>query len=110
MGKVAMSQSAEKVCVEEPALPPLTLQTDVVAVRETGRRTNDTCFTAPALAVTLMNRLAEDGWWRGGRMLEPSAGRGAFVNAENGLAIKPSFVHANDFDPIRVEELRNTVH
>lgn len=86
-----------------PLLPP------VVAVGEAGRRTNDAYFTAPALAEHLVSRLQRDDWWRGGSVLEPSAGRGAFVRAVRRLSPVPELVHANDMDPIRVQELRETV-
>lgn len=92
-----------EACETMPLLPP------VVGVDETGRREKDAYFTAPALAEHLIARLQRDGWWLGGSVLEPSAGRGAFVRAAQRLAPEPDFVYANDVDPIRVEELRQTV-
>jgi hypothetical protein len=86
----------------------LTLQTDVVAVSETGRRTNDAYFTPQALAHALVGKLHTDKWWRGGSILEPSAGRGAFAIAAAFLPYREA-VHAVDADPIRIAELPKQV-
>ena len=40
----------------------------------TERRPLDQYFTPDDLARALVQRLASDGWWHGGRVLEPSAG------------------------------------
>lgn len=54
---------------------------DAIATTETGRRVNDAYYTTPELARALVALLVRDGWWRGGWVLEPSAGKGAFVRA-----------------------------
>lgn len=84
----------------------LVLQSDVVAVDETGRRTNDAYFTSDAVAAALVERLSRDCFWRGGTVLEPSAGRGAFVRAVGRTDPCPDAIFANDADPIRVAELQ----
>jgi len=69
------------------------------------RRPLDQYFTPDDLAEALVSRLASDGWWRGGRVLEPSAGKGAFVRAAIGLSPTPRQVLAVDLDRDRAQEL-----
>ncbi len=84
----------------------LALQSDVVAVDESGRRMFDAYFTAQPVADALVRCLERDCFWRGGTVLEPSAGRGAFVRAVAVLEPKSDGIDAIDIDPIRVNELR----
>jgi predicted RNA methylase len=84
----------------------LVLQSDVVGVDESGRRKFDAYFTSDAVATALVERLSADCFWRGGTVLEPSAGRGAFVRAIGKTDPCPDAIFANDMDPLRVEELK----
>jgi predicted RNA methylase len=66
----------------------------------------DGYFTPFALADALVDKLATDGFWRGGSLLEPSAGKGAFVVAAHQL--QPHRLIALDIDPERCSELRQS--
>src|SRR5258708_6811329 len=66
----------------------------------------DGYFTPFALADALVNKLAIDGFWRGGSLLEPSAGKGAFVVAS--YQLQPHRLIALDIDPERCAELRES--
>jgi hypothetical protein len=70
----------------------------------TERRPLDQYFTPDDLARALVQRLASDGWWHGGRVLEPSAGKGAFVRACASLIATES-ITTIDVDPDRCAEL-----
>lgn len=70
-----------------------------------GRTPFDAYFTPDALAQAIVGWLLRDGFLvDGGDVLEPSAGRGAFVRAVLAGAPK-SLVTAIDIDPARVVEL-----
>lgn len=84
----------------------LNLQSPVVAVDETGRRDHDAYFTPEPLAAYLVQRLVSDGFWRGGTVVEPSAGRGSFVRAITMTTPCPSKVFAVDVDRVRCDELQ----
>lgn len=71
----------------------------------TGRRPLDGYFTPEALAVSLVDRIVADGFWHGGHVMEPSAGKGAFVNAIT--AHQPQLIRAVDIDPERCRELED---
>lgn len=87
----------------------LNLQPEAIPVDENGRRQFDAYFTAQPVADALVRCLERDCFWRGGTVLEPSAGRGAFVRATMDLVIQPTAVYVNDIDPVRVAELRSTL-
>lgn len=63
----------------------------------------DAYFTPPELAQAIVERIEADGYWRGGNVLEPSAGKGAFANAA--LYLQPHSVTCFDIDPERCREL-----
>jgi hypothetical protein len=71
---------------------------------KTERRELDQYFTPQPLADALVARIAADGWWHGGRVLEPSAGKGAFVRACASLLATESITTV-DVDPERCAEL-----
>lgn len=77
---------------------------------ETGRRFLDAYFTPQELADALTHRLVDDGFWRGGQVLEPHAGGGAFVRSARWiLRPRPISVHANEMDDGRRNELFENV-
>jgi hypothetical protein len=61
-----------------------------------GRIPNDAYYTPDALASACMSWLVRDGFYRGGSVMEPSAGKGAFVRAA--IAAGAYVVHAVDID------------
>jgi len=77
----------------------------VLTPEEQHRKDFDQFFTPEPLAAFLLTRLAEDGFWKGGDVLEPSAGRGSFVRAAHGLTTFPRSVTAVEMDPLLVPGL-----
>jgi len=65
----------------------------------------DQYFTPQPLADALALLLTRDGWWRGGNVIEPSAGKGAFVRAAYNILCARD-IRATDIDLQRYEELR----
>lgn len=80
------------------------MSADGSASPQAERRELDGYFTPRPLADALTDRLVDDGWWRGGVVLEPSAGMGAFIESTGRL--QPQYVRAMDLDPVRCAELR----
>lgn len=69
-----------------------------------GRKKFDQYFTPEALAKTAVGWLVRDGYlWPNSALLEPSAGRGAWVEALRPL--DPQVIVAVDIDPERVTDL-----
>jgi hypothetical protein len=64
----------------------------------TGRRPLDQYFTPEPLAVACVHWLTRDGFYRGGTVLEPSSGRGAFVRAAKVAGGAP-LITTVDIDP-----------
>lgn len=72
------------------------------------RRDLDGYFTPDELATALVNLLEPDGFWNGGTILEPSAGKGAFIRAADRLL--PQYVRAVDLSHDRAVELHDLTH
>lgn len=83
---------------------PLQLQSSHEPIGATGRVKNDAYFTPPALASAAVGWLERDGYlWPRIHALEPSAGRGSWINAM--ARLQPTTMHALDIDPARTLEL-----
>lgn len=83
---------------------PLRLQSSHETVGATGRVKNDAYYTPDLLAQKAVSWLLRDGYlWTGMSVLEPSAGRGAWVRAAR--QIEPSHVVACDIDSDRMPDL-----
>lgn len=68
----------------------------------------DGYYTPDEVAGSLTCRLVADGFWRGGSVLEPSAGKGAFIRAAGGvLSPKPERVSAVDICAERLRDARD---
>jgi hypothetical protein len=70
------------------------------------RQPLDAYYTPQALSDALVTVLVRDGWWRGGRVLEPSGGQGAFIRSAFGvLAPELSYIATVEVDEDRARAL-----
>ncbi len=84
--------------------PAFILQSTHETVAATGRVKNDAYFTPIALAHAAVGWLIRDGYlWKGASILEPSAGRGSWIEAVQPFT--PQYLTAVDIDPERVADL-----